>query len=56
MGRPQSDRQPVSDFVLKRPGGDDRISIDQAIERAADAVETILGNGDLTNAQNIYNR
>lgn len=55
VGRPPSERQPVADFVLKRASGDDRIAIEGAIERAADAVETILTQG-LDQAMNQYNR
>lgn len=44
----------VADYVLKRPGKADRLSIDIAVERAADAVETILHQGP-TVAMNEFN-
>jgi PTH1 family peptidyl-tRNA hydrolase len=48
-------RQPVSDWVLRRPAGDDLITFAQAVEEAADAVETILQQG-VDQAMNIHNR
>lgn len=50
-------RQPVSDWVLRRPTGDDRVTYDRAVADAADAVETILVYGpvvamDRHNARN----
>jgi PTH1 family peptidyl-tRNA hydrolase len=48
-------RQPVSDWVLRRPSGDDSIVFEQAIAAAADAVETILGQG-VDQAMNQFNR
>lgn len=47
-------RQPVSDWVLRRPSGDDRITLEQSIIEAADAVETILMYG-LTTAMDRHN-
>lgn len=38
-------RQSPADYVLRNPRGDERIALDIAIERAADAVETILARG-----------
>jgi peptidyl-tRNA hydrolase, PTH1 family len=54
IGRPPG-QQPTSDYVLRRPGSDDRASLAQAIDRAADAVEEILNSG-MANAMNLYNR
>lgn len=53
IGRPPG-QQPVSDYVLRRPGSADRMELDIAIEKAADAVETVLAHG-LTTAMNQYN-
>lgn len=47
-------RQPVSDWVLKRPGTQDKAAFEQAIADAADAVETILREGT-TAAMNKHN-
>lgn len=44
IGRPPG-RQSVSDYVLRRPGKADRVELDIAVERAADAVEQILRVG-----------
>ncbi len=44
IGRPPG-RQSVSDYVLRRPGKADRVELDIAVERAADAVEQILSVG-----------
>jgi len=43
VGRPSHPN--VADYVLKRPGKTDRPVLDEAIERAADAVEMILSHG-----------
>jgi PTH1 family peptidyl-tRNA hydrolase len=48
-------QQPVSDWVLKRPGTADKPLIDQAIADAADAVELILAEGTAP-AMNRFNR
>jgi PTH1 family peptidyl-tRNA hydrolase len=53
IGRPPG-MQPVSDYVLKPPGAADQTEIDVAIEKAADAVETILTSGTAM-AMNLYN-
>ncbi len=44
IGRPPG-RQSVSDYVLRRPGKADRVELDIAVERAADAVEQMLRVG-----------
>jgi len=44
IGRPPG-RQPVVDYVLRRPGKADRVELDIAIQRAADAVEQVLVHG-----------
>lgn len=44
IGRPPG-RQSVSDYVLRRPGKADRVELDIAVERAADAVERIVTAG-----------
>ncbi len=54
IGRPHG-RQSVSDHVLRRPGKADRIELDLAIERAADAVEAVVANG-FVETMNIVNR
>jgi PTH1 family peptidyl-tRNA hydrolase len=47
-------QQPVSDWVLKRPGAADLPEFEKAISNAADAVETILREGT-TVAMNRHN-
>jgi PTH1 family peptidyl-tRNA hydrolase len=47
-------RQPVADWVLKRPSKEDQATFAQAIADAADAVETILREGPTT-AMNRHN-
>ena len=47
-------RQPVSDYVLRCPTGDQRELLDAGIARAAECVEDILMHG-LTTAMNRYN-
>ncbi len=53
IGRPPG-QQPVSDYVLKRPSAADRGELDVVIEKAADAVETMLAYG-ITTAMNQHN-
>lgn len=53
IGRPPG-RQSVSDFVLRRPGKSERVELDITIERAADAITTILEN-DIAAAMNTIN-
>ena len=43
VGRPSHPN--VADYVLKRPGKADRPVLDEAVDRAADAVEMILSQG-----------
>lgn len=54
IGRPQG-RQPVIDYVLRRPGKADRIELDIAVEKAADAVERLLVDG-IDSTMNDVNR
>jgi peptidyl-tRNA hydrolase, PTH1 family len=54
VGRPPSEHQAVSDWVLRRPGTTDRAAVEDAVERTADAVETIITYG-LTTAMNQFN-
>ncbi len=54
IGRPPGS-QSVSDYVLRRPGKKDRVELDIAIERAADAVESILELG-VEATMNEFNR
>lgn len=44
-----------ADWVLRRPGRKDREILDDAVERAADAVEAVLAEG-VTAAMNDFNR
>lgn len=53
IGRPDG-RQPVSDYVLRRPTGDQRQLLDEGISKAAEAVEDILLLG-LSSAMNRHN-
>jgi|SRR5215210_790641 len=53
VGRPgRGDPRPVADFVLGR--FDDHVDVDALVGRAADAVETLVGEG-LEEAQNRFN-
>jgi peptidyl-tRNA hydrolase, PTH1 family len=45
IGRPIHGRDQNVDFLLSKPLGDERITLDTAIERAADAVEVWLKDG-----------
>ena len=54
IGRPPG-RQSVSEYVLRRPGKADRVDLDIAIERAADAIERLLTDG-VVNTMNEVNR
>ncbi|MEZ4501065.1 MAG: aminoacyl-tRNA hydrolase [Dehalococcoidia bacterium] len=44
-GVPVRDPERVADWVLSRPAGEDRRLIDEAVERAADAIETAAREG-----------
>ncbi len=44
IGKPPG-RQSAADFVLKRPGREERLVLDGAVEAAADAVEAIVAAG-----------
>jgi PTH1 family peptidyl-tRNA hydrolase len=44
IGKPPG-RQAGADYVLKRPGAAERSVLDDAVERAADAVELIVISG-----------
>jgi len=44
IGRPPG-RQAVVDYVLRRPGKADRVELDIAVQRGADAVEQVLVHG-----------
>lgn len=44
IGRPPG-RQPVIEYVLRRPGKADRIELDIQVERCADAIEGVLADG-----------
>lgn len=54
VGKPPS-KAAGKDWVLKRPSKADREIFDREVERAADAVETLVGSG-LDSAMNLYNR
>ena len=54
IGRPPGS-QSVSDFVLRRPGKNERIELDIEIQRAADVVERFLTT-DIEAIMNDYNR
>ena len=54
IGRPPGS-QSVSDHVLRRPGKDDRISLDIEIEKAADVTERFL-HEDVESIMNDFNR
>jgi PTH1 family peptidyl-tRNA hydrolase len=53
IGRPQQVME-TADFVLQEFGAEERPLVDQAVERAADAVESTLGEGVVA-AMNRYN-
>ena len=53
IGRPPG-RQDPADWVLREFSGSERKELDLIVERAADAVESLLSDG-LAAAQNIYN-
>ncbi|MBW1602728.1 aminoacyl-tRNA hydrolase [Streptomyces sp. JJ66] len=53
VGRPPG-RMPVADYVLKDFGSSERKELDYFVDRAADAVETLILDG-LPRAQNTYN-
>ncbi|HEU5440429.1 MAG TPA: aminoacyl-tRNA hydrolase [Ktedonobacterales bacterium] len=54
VGRPANGRDENADFLLSRPQGDERIALDAAIERAADAALCWLSEG-ADFAMNKYN-
>jgi peptidyl-tRNA hydrolase, PTH1 family len=54
IGRPQHGRDENVDFLLSRPRDDERIALDAAIARAADAASTWLTEGAEV-AMNAYN-
>ena len=53
IGRPIGDQDPA-DFVLKPFSKDERIDIDQFIQRGADAINSLVING-LDKAQTAFN-
>ena len=53
IGRPPG-RQDPADWVLREFSGTERKELDLIVERAADAVESLLSDG-LAAAQNVYN-
>ena len=53
VGRPPGTQKGI-DFVLKRPGKQERVVLDVAVEIAADAVEMIISSG-IERAMNTYN-
>ena len=61
IDRPRIDDQPLTDpevvaaYVLAEPAPEEREALEQAVERAADAVACILRDG-LAAAMNLYNR
>src|SRR5262249_61076990 len=54
IGRPIHGRDENVDFLLSAPRGDERISLDSAIDRAADAIQAWLMDG-LETAMNQFN-
>jgi peptidyl-tRNA hydrolase, PTH1 family len=54
IGRPIHGRDENVDFLLSAPRGDERIALDSAIDRAADAIEAWLKDG-LETAMNQFN-
>jgi PTH1 family peptidyl-tRNA hydrolase len=54
IGRPKG-RVPVEDYVVQPFASDERAEAQEAVERAADAIEEALHH-DLTHAMNIFNR
>lgn len=54
IGRPQHGRDENVDFLLSAPRGDERVELDAAIERAADAALAWLTEGADV-AMNLYN-
>lgn len=54
VGRPPG-RAKTADYVLRRPGKDDRVELDIAVQHAADAAETML-RSDLDAVMNEFNR
>lgn len=55
IDRPLPDRQPVSDYVLHRPSSTEAKLLDESIDRAVDAIESIVSSG-LDQTMNEYNR
>lgn len=45
IGRPGDAEEPLADWVLRIPAPDDAAALDEGVEAAADAVETILADG-----------
>lgn len=45
VGRPAQGRDQNIDFLLSRPSGDERIELDRACERAAEAIAVFLAGG-----------
>jgi hypothetical protein len=54
IGRPEHGRDQNIDFLLSRPTLDDRIELDRACERAADAILSALDDG-IEAAMNRFN-
>lgn len=54
VGRPLHGRDENVDFLLSRPGGEERLALDSAIERAAEAARTWVTQGAEA-AMNAYN-
>lgn len=54
VGRPHHGRDENVDFLLSAPRGDERIELDAAIDRAADAAQSWLAEGAET-TMNLYN-
>ncbi len=53
-GRPTTDREAVKDYVLREPTREENRILEEAVERAASAVEHLLRNG-IDAAMNVYN-
>ena len=54
VGRPMHGRDENVDFLLSRPSGDERLALDGAIERAAEAAAVWVAQG-AESAMNAYN-
>jgi PTH1 family peptidyl-tRNA hydrolase len=53
VGRPPGEGEPI-DYLLDAPGAEDAAILQEAVDRAADAIEVFLGHG-IVSAMNRFN-